>query len=101
MVKELNKDNFQQEVLEADKITLVDFFADWCGPCKMVGPIVDQIAAENTDINVCKVNVDKEPELAAKYNVMSIPTLIAFKNGQELNKSVGLVSKDEILALVK
>lgn len=101
MVKELNKDNFQQEVLEADKVTLVDFFADWCGPCKMVGPIVDQIAAENTDINVCKVNVDKQPELAAKYNVMSIPTLISFENGQELKKSIGLVSKDEILALVK
>lgn len=101
MVKELNKDNFKQEVLDSDKVALVDFFADWCGPCKMVGPIVDQIASENSDINVCKINVDEQPELAARYNVMSIPTLISFKDGQELKKSIGLVSKDEILALVK
>lgn len=97
----INKENFETEVLKAEGVVLVDFFAEWCGPCKMLSPIVDEIAEENSDVKVCKINVDSEPELAMRYNVMSIPTLVVIQNGNEVNKSVGLVSKEEILALIK
>lgn len=100
-VIKVNKESFETEVLKAEGKVLVDFFADWCGPCKMLSPIVDEVAEENTDIKVCKINVDDEPELAMRYNVMSIPTLVVIQNGEEINKSVGLVSKEDILNLVK
>lgn len=100
-VIKVNKESFETEVLKAEGKVLVDFFADWCGPCKMLSPIVDEVAEENTDIKVCKINVDDEPEISMRYNVMSIPTLVVIQNGEEVNKSVGLVSKDEILNLVK
>ena len=90
-----------EDLIQSPMPVLVDFFAEWCGPCKMLSPIVDEVAQEITDIKVAKVNVDEQPELAMKYNVMSIPTLIVFQNGDAVEKSVGFVSKDEILALLK
>ena len=96
----ITKDNFQTEVLDAKGTVLVDFWAGWCGPCKMIGPIIDQIADERTDVKVCKINVDDEPELAAKFRVMSIPTLIVFKDGQVATQSMGAKPKAAILALL-
>lgn len=100
-VLKVNKENFATEVLNAQGTVLVDFFADWCGPCKMLSPVIDEIAEEQTELKVCKVNVDDEPELASRYGVMSIPTLVVIRDGKEVNKSVGVVSKEEILSLVK
>ena len=100
-VLEVKKDSFETEVLKAKETVLVDFFAEWCGPCKMLSLVVDEIAEEVSGIKVCKVNVDNEPELAMKYGVMSIPTLVVIRDGNEVNKSVGLVSKEEILELIK
>lgn len=97
----LTKDNFEQEVLKSDKTVLVDFWATWCGPCKMVGPIIDEIANETTDAKICKVNVDEQPELAREYKVMSIPTLIVFKDGQMVKREVGAKAKEDILAMIK
>lgn len=96
----ITKDNFEAEVLKADKPVLVDFWASWCGPCQMLLPVVEEIAGEVTDAKICKVNVDEQPELAEKYNVMTIPTLIAIKNGIEVKRSVGVKPKDQILALI-
>jgi thioredoxin 1 len=96
----ITKDNFEQEVLQSDKTVLVDFWAAWCTPCKMLSPIVDQFDEEHPDIKVCKINIDDENELASRYSVMSIPTLLVFKGGEIVNKSVGLVSKDDILKLI-
>ena len=96
----ITKDNFQTEVLEANGTVLVDFWASWCGPCKMIGPIIDQIADERSDVKVCKINVDDEPELAAKFRVMSIPTLIVFKDGQVVTQSMGAKPKTAILAML-
>ena len=93
--------NFEEEVLNSDKTVLIDFYADWCGPCKMIGPVVEELANENADIKVVKVNVDDNSQIAAKYQVMSIPTLIVIENGQVVNQSVGLISKSEILDLIK
>lgn len=95
------KENFEAEVLKSDKPVLVDFWAGWCGPCRMLSPTVEEIAAENSDIKVGKVNVDEQPELAQQFNVMSIPMLVVFKNGQAVNSSVGVQPKAAILSLVK
>ena len=93
--------DFEAEVLKSDKTVLVDFWAVWCGPCRMLSPVVDQVAEENPDIKVCKVNVDEEQQLAIKYCVMSIPTLLVFKGGELVNQSVGVIPKEEVLNLIK
>ncbi|MGN0390829.1 MAG: thioredoxin [Wujia sp.] len=99
-VIDVTADNFEQEVLKSDKITLVDFWAAWCGPCKMLSPIVDEVASSHPEIKVCKVNVDEEPSLAQQYNVMSIPMLLVFEHGSIKQKSIGVISKSQIEALV-
>lgn len=96
----LTTENFRREVLEYEGVAMVDFWASWCGPCQMVGPIIEEIAAERTDVKVCKVNVDEQPDIAGKYNVMSIPTIILFKNGEPAKVSVGAKPKAELLALL-
>ena len=93
--------NFKQEVLESNKTVLIDFYADWCGPCKMLSPIVDEVAEENEDIKVVKINIDEVQDIAVEYQIMSIPTLVVIKNGKEVNRSVGVIDKSEILELVK
>ena len=100
-VVKVNDDTFEQEVLKSNIPVLVDFYADWCGPCKMLSPTVDEVAAENDDIKVVKVNVDESQNVAIKYQVMSIPTLVVIKNGNEINRSVGVVDKEEILSMIK
>lgn len=96
----ITKDNFQTEVLEAKGTVLVDFWASWCGPCKMIGPIIDQIADERSDVKVGKINVDEEQELAVQFKVMSIPTLLVFKDGKVVNQSLGAKPKTAILAML-
>ena len=100
-VIKVNDNNFEEEVLKSNIPVLVDFYADWCGPCKMLSPTVDEVAVENDDIKVVKVNVDESQEVAIKYQVMSIPTLVVIKNGNEVNRSVGLIDKEEILSMIK
>ena len=96
----VNKNNFDQEILNSDKPVLFDFWASWCGPCQMVSPIVDEIAAERSDIKVGKINVDEQPELAAQFGVMSIPTLVVMKSGRIVNQAVGARPKAQILAML-
>ena len=96
----LTKENFQAEVMQADKPVLIDFYADWCGPCQMVSPIVDEIAGERSDIKVCKVNVDEQPELAGEFGVMSIPTLLVFEQGKLVRQAVGARPKASVLDLL-
>ena len=96
----INRSNFQKEVLNADRPVLLDFWAPWCGPCRMVGPILEEIAAERSDIRVGKVNVDEQPELAGQFGVMSIPTLVVVKNGRVTNQAVGVRPKAQILAML-
>lgn len=94
-------ENFDKAVLNGAGTNLVDFWASWCGPCRMLSPVVEQVADENPDLHVFKVNVDDEPEIAERYGIQSIPTLIVFRGGQEVNRSVGVVPKAKILQLVK
>ena len=101
MVKKLDTQNFADEVLNTSGTVLVDFYADWCGPCKMVSPIVDEIANEHPELKVGKVNVDEEPVLAAKFGVMSIPALFVVKEGKVVNQALGARPKQQILDLVK
>ena len=96
----INKDNFNTEVVNSDKKVLLDFWAPWCGPCQIVLPIVEEIAAERSDIKVGKINVDENPELAKQFRVMSIPTLIVMEKGEVVNRAVGARSKDGILELL-
>ena len=96
----INKNNFRNEVLDFEKPVLLDFWASWCGPCRMVSPIVDEIAAERGDIKVGKVNVDEERELAGQFGVMSIPTLVVIKGGKVVNQMVGARPKSQILAML-
>ena len=95
----ITKETFQQEVLQSNIPVLLDFWAPWCGPCRMVGPILDEIAEEREDIKVCKVNVDEEPELAGAYDVMTIPTLMVIKDGEIISQSAGARPKAQILEL--
>ncbi|MCD8091104.1 MAG: thioredoxin [Clostridiales bacterium] len=97
---EININNFKTEVLASDKPVLLDFWASWCGPCRMVGPVLEEIAAERTDIKVGKINVDEQPELASEFNIMSIPTLMVVKNGRVTNQAVGAMPKRQILELL-
>ena len=101
LVKDMNKENFQEEVVQSDKPVLVDFWASWCGPCRMVSPIVDEIAQERPDVKVVKVNVDQEQELSLQFGVMSIPTLVVMKDGKVVNQAVGVRPKEQILDLLK
>ena len=96
----ITKDNFEKEVLQANKTVLVDFWASWCMPCKMLSPILDEVESERPDIKIGKINVDDEGELSIRHGVMSIPTLMVFKNGELVNKSIGLVTKEDILKLL-
>ena len=99
-VIKISKENFQNEVLNSDKTVLLDFYADWCGPCLMVGPIVSEIAEERSDVKVGKINVGEQPELAAQFGVMSIPMLAVIKDGKVVNQAVGARSKEQILAML-
>ena len=99
MTTAVTKENFESEVLKSDKPVLVEFWAAWCGPCKMMSPIVDQFSEEYPNIKVCKINSDEQPELSATFNILSIPTVIAFKDGKMINQSVGVAPKDRLAAL--
>lgn len=96
----INRNNFQEEVLNAGQPVLLDFWAPWCGPCRMVGPIVEEIAAERPDVKVGKINVDEQPELAGRFNVMSIPTLVVMKNGRVTAQAAGARPKSRILEML-
>ena len=96
----INKNNFQNEVLNSDKKVLLDFWAPWCGPCRMVAPIVEEIAGERPDIKVGKINVDEEAELASQFGIMSIPTLVVIENGKIVNQAMGARSKESILGML-
>ena len=97
----LSKENFEKEVTNSEKPVLIDFYADWCGPCMMLSPIIEEIANENDSIKVCKVNVDQEPELASAFRVSSIPMLAVVKDGKLVNQAVGYIPKESVLELLK
>lgn len=100
-VLEVTSENFEKEVLESDKTVLIDFYAEWCGPCKMLSPIVESVASEEKSTKFVKMNVDNCEDIAIKYEVMSIPTLVVIKDGKEINRSVGLIDKTRIKELIK
>lgn len=97
----VSSEDFEKEVLQSEKPVLIDFYAEWCGPCKMLTPTVEEIANENTNIKVVKVNIDEAHDIAVKYDIMSIPTLLFIRNGQEVDRVVGYVGKDIILNMIK
>lgn len=99
-VIDITRNNFQNEIINSDKPVLLDFWAPWCGPCRMVGPILEEIAGERSDIKIGKINVDEQPELASQFRVMSIPTLIVIKDGKIVNQSMGAKPKNAILAML-
>ena len=100
-VTTITSENFNKEVLESEKPVLLDFWAPWCGPCRMLGPVIDQLGSELTDVKVCKIDVDANQDLAAKYKVETIPTLVVFEGGKEVKRSVGVQPKPAILAMLK
>lgn len=100
-VVKLTTETFDQEVLQAGQTVLVDFYADWCGPCKMMAPVVEELAGEVSDVKVCKINIDEEMSVAQRYGVMSIPTFIAFKNGEVAGKQVGAIPKSRLQELIR
>lgn len=100
-IVKVTESNFEKEVLQAEGKVLVDFWAAWCGPCQMLSPIVEEVAAEVGDVKVGKVNVDEEPVLTIKYGIASIPALLVFENGEVVNKSIGYMEKDEVLDLIR
>ena len=97
----ITKENFEAEVLQSEKPVLLDFWATWCGPCRMIAPVIDKLAEERLDVKFGKINVDEQPQLAAQFGVMSIPTLVVMKDGEITNKTVGARPKEQILALLK
>ncbi|MDD4295459.1 MAG: thioredoxin [Ruminiclostridium sp.] len=99
-VIKVTKRNFENEVMQSEKTVLIDFWASWCSPCKMISPIIDEIAHEASDIRICKINIDEEPELTQKFRIMSVPTLTLIKNGKVIDSSVGLKSKAEVMKMI-
>ena len=97
---EVNSKNFESEVINSDKKVLIDFYATWCGPCKIISPVLEEVATENEDIKLVKIDVDKNEDLAYKYGITAMPTIIVIENGQEINRSVGAISKEKILELL-
>lgn len=100
-VLHVTKENFETEVLQSEKPVLVDFWASWCGPCKMVAPVLEELADEITDVKITKVNVDEQPELAQKYQIMSIPTMVLIKEGKIVNKTVGAQPKEDLAQFIR
>lgn len=96
----LTAQNYEAEVIASEKTVLIDFWASWCGPCRMLSPVVDEISEERDDIKVCKINVDEEPDLSKQFGIMSIPTLVVMEGGQQKNKSVGVIPKEAILEML-
>ena len=99
-IKDVNQESFSEEVLKNKKRVLVDFYADWCGPCKMIKPIIEEVVENNNDIKIVSVNIENEEELAEKYNVLSIPCLVVFENGEEIKRNAGLLSKNDIEKMI-
>lgn len=100
-VVHITNETFEKEVMQAEGKVLVDFWASWCGPCRMLGPVIDQLGSELTDVKVCKIDVDANQDLAAKYKVETIPALVVFEGGKEVKRSVGVQPKPAILAMLK